>query len=136
MTDIREIWKVCEEEGICVDLIECRACESFSLMIGERCYIAIDRRLPELLMKERAAHEVGHCVKGAFYNRDSPHDIISQHEYRADKWAIEKLIPREELVEQIKKNRDSLYLLAEYFGVSEQFIKKACVHYGLYHDAC
>ena len=32
-----------------------------------------------------------------------------QHEYRADKWAIENLIPKSELIKAIKKNLDSIY---------------------------
>lgn len=133
MTDIREIWQVCEEEGICIDTIDCKACSSFSIMYGGNCFIAVSSALPERLLKEHTAHEVGHCVKGAFYNENAPLDLVSQHEYRADKWAIEKLIPKDQLVREITKNgNDNLYLLSECFGVSEDFIKKACIYYGLY----
>ncbi len=78
------------------------------------------------------AHEIGHCVKGAFYNRYATADNISQHEYRADKWAIENLIPKSELIKAIKKNLDSIYLLAQHFDVSEDFMIKACRYYGVY----
>ena len=84
------------------------------------------------LLKERAAHEIGHCVKGAFYNRYAAADLISRHEYRADKWAIEELIPKDELLAAIKKNLDSIYLLSQHFGVSEDFMLKACRYYGVY----
>ena len=134
MTDIREIWKVCEQENITVDSVSCPRCGSFSVMVDGLCFIALDCALPERQVKEHAAHEVGHCVKGAFYNISSPLDVVSQHEYRADKWAIEKLVPRDQLIGQIRKNNDSLYLLAEHFGVTEDFIRKACLHYGLYNE--
>ena len=133
MTDIRQLMQVCEREDISLELGELRFCESFSFMLGDSCFIAIDAGLPERLIKEHAAHEVGHCIKGAFYNKSAALDLISQHEYRADKWAIETLVPRDELEEQISRNNlDSLYLLSEHFAVSEDFIKKACIHYGLY----
>ncbi len=133
MTDIRQLMRLCEREEISVETNELNYCESFSFMLDGSCFIVLDAKLPERLVKEHAAHEVGHCIKGAFYNRNAALDLISQHEYRADKWAIETLVPREELEEQIGRNNlDSLYLLSEHFAVSEDFIKKACIHYGLY----
>ena len=41
-------------------------------------------------------------MTGSFYNLYSKFDIRSQHEYRADKWAIEKYLPFDELVSVIK----------------------------------
>ena len=133
MTDIRQLMRLCEREEISVETNELNYCESFSFMLDGSCFIVLDAKLPERLVKEHAAHEAGHCIMGAFYNRSAALDLISQHEYRADKWAIETLVPREELEEQISRNNlDSLYLLSEHFAVSEDFIKKACIHYGLY----
>ncbi len=39
------------------------------------------------------AHEAGHAMTGTTHQVCSPLDLISRHEYRADKWAIQKLIP-------------------------------------------
>ena len=102
MTDIRQLMRLCEREEISVETNELNYCESFSFMLDGSCFIVLDAKLPERLVKEHAAHEVGHCIKGAFYNRNAALDLISQHEYRADKWAIETLVPREELD---KRNR-------------------------------
>ena len=52
--------------------------------------------------------------------------------HSADKWAIENLIPKSELIKAIKKNLDSIYLLAQHFDVSEDFMIKACRYYGVY----
>ncbi len=135
MKSIQELYEICKKENITVDFINCPACGSISLFGKDGCSVGIDSGTPAGLVKERAAHEIGHCVKGAFYNRYASLDLISRHEYRADKWAIEELIPRDELVEQIRKNVDSIYLLSQHFGVSEDFMVKACRYYGLYHDA-
>lgn len=40
-------------------------------------------------------HEVGHCMTGSFYNRWAACDVKQRCENRADKWEIEKLIPRD-----------------------------------------
>lgn len=137
MVGMNELMEICDKENITVFTADCPACGSMSLLSESgSCYIAVDSETPEKEKLERCAHEIGHCVKGAFYNRYSPFDIISRSEARADNWAVERLVPRDELIEAIKKNNDTIYLLSEYFGVSEQFMIKACKHYGLYHEAC
>ena len=79
--------------------------------------------------KVRLAHELGHCVRGAFYNRRSPCDLRQRHENRADKWAIQSLIPRRELDAAIAAGCTTLWELAELFGVTEEFMQKAvCLH--------
>ena len=79
--------------------------------------------------KEIIAHELGHCMKGAFYNRHSKHDIISRHEYRADKWACENLIPQEEMEEAFRQGYVEVWQLAEYFDVPESLVRKAVYIY-------
>ena len=126
MTNIQELYDICSRENITIDFIDCPKCGAISLFGAGGCAIGIDSQTPARLLKERTAHEIGHCVKGAFYNRYATADNISQHEYRADKWAIENLIPKSELIKAIKKNLDSIYLLAQHFDVSEDFMIKAC----------
>ena len=126
------MYDICSRENITIDFIDCPKCGAISLFGAGGCAIGIDSQTPARLLKERTAHEIGHCVKGAFYNRYATADNISQHEYRADKWAIENLIPKSELIKAIKKNLDSIYLLAQHFDVSEDFMIKACKYYGVY----
>ncbi|MBR6617022.1 MAG: ImmA/IrrE family metallo-endopeptidase [Oscillospiraceae bacterium] len=101
--------------------------ESISMPIGDKCYIGIDysKITSTADEKEKIAHELGHCVKGAFYNRHSKHDIISRHEYRADKWACEQLVPRDELEEAFQQGYVEVWQLAEYFNVPERLVKRA-----------
>ena len=135
MVSKEELLEFAEQENIPVMVVSCKKCGSISLLTGENCYIGIDKDTPDNEFTERCAHELGHCEKGAFYNRFSPFDIVSRHEARADKWAIEKLCPEEELVEQLEQNVDSIYGLAQHFGVSEDFMIKACKFYGYYNEA-
>ena len=71
------------------------------------------------------AHELGHCMTGSFYNLYSPFDLRSRHEFRANKWAIKKLIPFSALIRAGKEGCRERHEFAEYFGVSESFIQKA-----------
>lgn len=68
------------------------------------------------------AHDLGHCMTGAFYNRYSNLNNIRQKEYRANKWAVHKLIPFEELQEAFSNGVIERWELAEYFEVTEDFI--------------
>lgn len=133
MTSGRDLMDIAQKRDITVMNISCPECGSISLLEGESCYIGIDGQTDGREYKERFAHELGHCVKGAFYNRYSPYDIVSRHEARADSWAIEELVPKEELLQALAENLDSIYLLAEHFGVTEDFMKKVCIHYGCYN---
>lgn len=71
------------------------------------------------------AHEVGHCMTGATHALYSPLELIQKHEYRADKWAIHKLIPKHELDAAIAAGCTETWELAEHFEVTEDFMRKA-----------
>ena len=105
---------------------------SMSVMLeGGECYIGMDSRVKDGGVKERVhlSHELGHCVTGSFYNRYTRFDLRQRHENRADKWAIRELIPVEALDEAVAEGCCQLSDLAERFGVTEEFMKKAICLY-------
>ncbi len=75
------------------------------------------------------AHEGGHICTGATHRVDSPYDLVEKHEYKADKWAVRRLIPEEQLDEAVASGCTELWQLAEHFGVTEEFMKKAVCWY-------
>lgn len=105
--------------------------ESLSAPIGDGFVIAIDptKIRSEADEKEKVAHEVGHCETGSFYSPGEDHSIRQRYENRADKWAIKKLVPEDELKEAVSEGNTELWQLAEYFGVSESFMLKAVCLY-------
>lgn len=128
---LSELYVLAQNENIdisCFDLPECR---SLSLLMGDKCYIAIDPFALETTADEACilAHELGHCVTGSFYNRYSDIDIRAKHERRADKWAIKKLVPKDELNDAFEHGIVEPWDLAEYFNVTEDFIRKAVEFY-------
>ena len=92
-----------------------------------RCAIGLDPSVRDGAALERVhlSHELGHCVTGSFYNRYAAVDHRRRHENRADKWAIRKLIPAGELDDAVAAGHTDLWDLAEYFGVTEPFMRKA-----------
>ena len=94
------------------------------------CEIAIDptKITCESDEKLKLAHELGHCETGSFYNRWATCDIREKHELRADRWAIKKLLPKEELYAAIKDQRYRCKI-AEIFSVPESLVEKALEYY-------
>lgn len=75
------------------------------------------------------AHEGGHVFTGATHKVSSPYDLVAKHEYKADKWAVQRLISAEALDAAVAEGHTDIYALAEHFNVTIPFMKKAvCLH--------
>lgn len=132
MDKILELDKLAEADQIEILEIKSNKCRSMSIQTESgQCYIGIDSghmtKAEETVCK---AHELGHCETGSFYNRYSPFDLISKHEYRADAWAIENLIDKSEIEAAFKQGITEIWDLAEHFEVTEDFMRKVCKYYG------
>lgn len=106
-------------------------CGSMSIRTETGCVIGMDPAVCREPSVERThlSHELGHCLTGSFYNEHTPYDVRRRHENRADKWAIRTLIPAWALDEAVAEGRCSVWELAEYFGVTEEMMRKAvCLH--------
>lgn len=126
-----ELYEEAQEADISVIALNIPQNGSMSIQSGKRCYIGIDQGVITTNASERVhlAHELGHCKTGAFYNRWATCDIRQKHENRADKWAIKKLIPKDELDAAVADGYTEMWELAEYFGVTEGFMRKAAHWY-------
>lgn len=128
---------IARNEGI--EILEFRCPESGSMSYMSKrcnCYIGIDSKdKTEQEIVVHKAHELGHCMTGSFYNKYAKFDLVSKHEYKADKWAIKKLTPKDELVEAMEIGYTETWQLADYFEVTEDFVIKALKFYGYYFEA-
>ena len=132
MTEVLTLYRRAEELHIPIFHLPLPQTGSMSLMRPDgSCAVAMDlpSRHTETEQRVRLAHELGHCATGSFYNRYSPCDLRRAHENRADKWAIETLIPVDELDEAVASGCTELWELADRFGVDEDFLKKALSWY-------
>jgi hypothetical protein len=132
--ELLELYQLADAEHIPVYSFDLPQTHSLSLMNNDgSCAVAIDPFGLNSTKDEkiRLAHELGHCVTGSFYNRYSDFDIKAKSEYRADKWAIKKLIPKDELQAAFEQGYTEPWDLAEYFNVTEEFIIKAVNLYQL-----
>ena len=132
MTALSTLYEIAEQQNIVVYHFPLPTVGSVSVMdAAGQCSIGLDlpHRRSRNELRVRLAHELGHCVTGSFYNRYSPADNRKRHENRADRWAVGRLIAREELDEAVAEGHTELWDLADYFGVDETFLKKAVCLY-------
>lgn len=127
-TRTSELYEIAEKSGteiICCDLPKTSSVSVITASGG--CFIGIDPFEIETAAEERVhlAHEIGHCETMAFYNAYSPLEIREKYELRANRWAAKKLVPVCELTEALRHGINEIWELAEYFGVTEEFMKKA-----------
>lgn len=79
--------------------------------------------------KATVLHECGHYATGTTHKVNSPFDLVEKHEYKADKWAVERALSEDELDDAIAEGHAEIWDLAEYFGVTEEFMRKALCYY-------
>ena len=127
-----DLYVLAEQQNI--EVIETSLPENGSLSIMDdsgNCYIGIDESVMDggALEIVHMAHELGHCLTGSFYNRHTQFDVRQRHENRADKWAVRQVISVEDLDTAIASGYTEVWQLAEYFCVTEQFMRKAICLY-------
>ena len=132
MADLLDLYDLAEIHNIGVYWFDLGAAESLSLQMEDgSCAIAMDPwRLPTVADETvKLAHELEHCETGSFYNRYAARDVRQKHENRANKWAYKKLIPEDELKNAVRQGYHEPWELAEYFGVTEAFLRGALEYY-------
>ena len=130
--EVTRLYDLAQQENIAVLTYPMARTGSMSVMTDDgECFVGMDRSVCDGGVQERVhlAHELGHCVTGSFYNIHAAIDHRRRHENRADKWAIRKLVPVDDLDEAIASGCCDLWELADRFGVTEQFMQKAVCFY-------
>ena len=132
MNDLLDLYNLANEHGIDVYWLNMEAAECLSVVLEDgSCAIAMDPWRMSTLADEKVklAHELGHCVTGALYNRYAARDLRQKHELRANRWAYKKLVPEDELIEAFHQGYREFWELAEYFDVPEPFLREALEYY-------
>ncbi len=132
MKELLDLYREAEEYGIEIDWFSMEQAPSLSVTLpDERMCIALDPwKLDSIAFETTAlAHELGHCCTGSFYNLYAACDIRQKHENRADKWAIEHLIGRDAFWNAVRNGKTEIWELADFFGVTEDFMRRAACWY-------
>lgn len=128
---MNNLFCIAEKNGIIIDYCSIPKNVSLSAHIDKEDFILMDCSLVHNEVKEKTclAHEMGHCMTGSFYNPYSELDIRKKHENKADKWAIQHLVSKDELEEAVIEGNTEIWQLAGYFDVTEDFMRKAICWY-------
>lgn len=130
--ETRDLYQCAEKKQIAILDYSLPYCGSMSIMDDNgACFIGIDESVMDgdAVEKVHLAHELGHCLTGSFYSRHTAVDSRQRHENRADKWAVKHLIPVEDLDDAVAHGCTEIWELAERFGVTEEFARKAVCYY-------
>ena len=130
--DILNLYNLAEQQNI--EVLQFPLTDNGSMSIiadNGACYIGMDKSIQDGNVQERVhlGHELGHCLTGSFYSIHTAVDSRQRHENRADKWAVKKLIPVDALDQAVADGHTEIWELAEHFGVTEDFIRKAVCYY-------
>ena len=131
MTNTQQLHRLAEAAQIPILRHSLPECGSLSLLTADgRCWIGMDpHQATQADEAVHLAHELGHCFTGSFYNRYAAIEYRQKLEHQADKWAIEILIPPEQYAAAIEAGCTEVWQLAELFGVTEDFARKAVCWY-------
>ena len=130
--ELCQLYELAEQENIPVLPFPLPQTGSMSVMDDSgQCCVGMDPSVRDGGISERVhlSHELGHCLTGSFYNIYAAVDCRQRHENRANKWAIQALIPVEELDDAIALGCTEVWELAERFQVTEDFIRKTVCWY-------
>ena len=130
---IIDLYDFAEQNGIIIDdtfVLENTAAVSVPLQ-NDLCVIGLHRALRGSRYKAQLAHEIGHCATGAFYNAKTPAFSRGQCERRADKWAVNHLLPKRKLIRALKSGLVEVWQLAEHFNLPDEFVATAVEIYGI-----
>lgn len=132
MKDILSLYQLAQQQSIPVLRFPLPENGSMSVQCADgSCLIGMDKSVQDGGVQERVhlAHELGHCLTGSFYSPYTRIDSRRRHEYRAEKRAVQELVSVEALDDAVAEGCTELWELAERFGVTEEFMKKAVCYY-------
>lgn len=120
MMTLDQLYQRAYDEGLEIDDVHMRELAAVSFPEG---WIAMDSRKYDSMVKFKCdlAHEIGHCETGSFYNIYSPFDLKEKCERKANRRAVEILMPEKELRRALREGCREAWKLADWFDVTQEF---------------
>lgn len=127
MTTYEELCDIAENDDILMLSGKLHGSTSISICDDGDCTVVFDYSKIDdtATLMTCTAHEIGHCATGSFYTENSL-ELRSRMEYRANKWAIKKLAPKDEMINAFEQGYTEVWQLAEYFNITEDMVRFAC----------
>ena len=131
MVSMAQIYKALDAQNAHIFVYDIGFAPAATVEVNDQYAVFFDPKLVRstAMLKECLAHECGHCATGATHHLVSEWDLVSRHEYKANRWAMEQFLPFEDLRTAVQAGLTEPWQLAEYFDVPERFVRKALYHY-------
>ena len=118
MDEYEKLIEELTKEGAILDETPLPNCNGMSRQTPDVIYINVNGALPLRLKFSTLAHELGHL-------RTMTIGTAGQIEHRANKYAVNRIIPWKRLIDAYSKGYETVHDLAEFFGVDEKFMRMA-----------
>lgn len=130
MPTTTDFQRLAAESGVPVVYFPLPETRSVSIASGDKGVIGLDTQKSMTVGEEQACvgHELGHCLYGGFYTRSTPYDVAERHEVRADRWYIQRAIPRKTLFRLLGEGYDA-WEIAEQLNTTEEYVRRAYYYY-------
>ncbi|MBQ2663145.1 MAG: ImmA/IrrE family metallo-endopeptidase [Clostridia bacterium] len=115
--------KIANDEGIKIDLFPMNEVKSVS--VPKAIALNPNKIKSNRELKVILGHELGHHKRNAFYTVKSSLKTRGWQEERATRWAVDTLLPADKIKDAFEKGHTEVWQLAEYFDVTEDFIRDA-----------
>lgn len=101
--------------------------KSAIIKIGDNYGVFMDTDRVDSVAEETelVCHECGHMKTGTTHSVCSPVDLVEKHEYKAKKWSVHELLPKEEIEQAVKDGYVEPWEIAERLGRTESFVRLA-----------
>lgn len=105
--------------------------DAATIEVGGRYAVMIDMTQFRSIRSYKGvlAHELGHCATGCTHKVSSPYDLVARHEYKANRWAVERYLPFEQVQRAVQGGLTEPWQLADYFGLPEEMVRWALIYY-------
>ena len=127
MFETADFYNYCREHDVAV--IPYRGCPKPGATVRDHGYYAVFLDFSQItgtrLLRGVCYHELGHLATGALHKVSSPFELVERSEHRANRWAAEHFLTREDLEEAFHSGYTQLWELAEYFDLPESDIQSA-----------
>lgn len=129
-----DLFNLAEQRDILIDTVKIPLNKSVSICYNGREFILLDEKVRTDSAEERVhlAHEIGHCLTGAYYAIGADKTVRRKAEKRAKAWSIVNLLPKDEFCGLLQKGYNE-WDIAEEFNVTVDVVREA---YNFYFDRC
>ncbi|MGN0984363.1 MAG: ImmA/IrrE family metallo-endopeptidase [Gemmiger sp.] len=125
--NLADVYKDVEQTGAKIYPYNIGFCDAATLEMNGKYAIFLDFSKFDTLadMTWSLGHEAAHCATGCTHKLSSSYDLIEKHEFKANRYAIEKYLPVSALCAAMRGGCTTVYDLAQHFGVPEAAIRQA-----------